>query len=502
VNWTKEIKNKFTIFILNDNVDQAAAIKTALNQEGFAAFMFTEKASLLLHAKENTPHLIVFNKSGVDSHLQKFVQSVVDLNSEIQFLPLCAVVDMKEFLPYREYNFIGVCPDGDGYLSRLAWMVDQALRSTYLLYQNEQVIEAMEQKNKHVEKIQSETDLVRIMSEKSSGIELSEEFKKYRNATSKEDVLQIFLKEINQTFLAKNNKLSSLYFKFLPSVQSFVATQSIGVDIDSVKGVGGKFTEQDSKDPLELIKNGHVPSMIQELMKEGFSTEDFIFKPVFFDQMLDGFFIFWSNTQKVYSEEFENYFTLFLLFYERGHLLKKMRELEISDPVTEFHTRAYYDRVLHDEVVRARRLQKAVSVVKMSIDHLPELEQLVGKIGKDQILRLMSSIIRKTSRVNDITCRLAENEFALLMPHAARKGATLRAERLRRMIETQIFQNIGQKVTVSLGVSEYPSFCSSAEDLDKSVTQALSYIADKGGNKVCLFTPTENFMPDFNVPPL
>jgi len=500
--WTKEIKQKFIVFVLSGDVDHAVSVKTALAQEGFDSYMFTEQEALIARMKELPPHLIVLSKSGLVSPLQEFVQEIVNLNSETKFLPICALRDAADFMKYREYNFVGLCLDGEGMLSRAAWMADETMKMIYLTYQNEQVFAAMEETKKQMEKIKSEMDMVRVQAEKSAGISLSEEFKKYLHADTKEQVLQIFLRELNQKFLAKNVKISSLYFKFLPTVQSFIATQSLGVEIDSVKGVGGKFTDEESKNPIEMIRSGQIPKMIQELMRDGLSVQDYIMKPVFLGQVLDGFFVIWSGAGKIYSEEIENELSLFLLVYERGHLQKKMASMEISDPITELHNKIHYHKVLTEEVARARRLQKAVSVVKMAVDHLPELGQVLGQGGKDQVLRLMSSVIRKTSRINDVSCRLAENEFALILPHAARKGATLRAERLRRMIESQIFQSLGQKVTVSLGVSEYPSFCSTAEDLDKSATEALSFISKKGGNKVCLFNPKDSFTPDFKVPPL
>jgi GGDEF domain-containing protein len=101
-----------------------------------------------------------------------------------------------------------------------------------------------------------------------------------------------------------------------------------------------------------------------------------------------------------------------------------------------------------------------------------------------------------------MSCRTADNEFTLILPHAARKGGSLRAERLRRMIEVKSESWTGSRFTVSCSVSEYPTHSTSADDLEKAASQALEFVASKGGNKVCLLQPSEAFRPDYDVPPL
>jgi diguanylate cyclase (GGDEF)-like protein len=68
------------------------------------------------------------------------------------------------------------------------------------------------------------------------------------------------------------------------------------------------------------------------------------------------------------------------------------------------------------------------------------------------------------------------------------------AERIRRTVEGALFE-VGQtriNVTVSLGISNFPSHhARSKEDLVKMADQAL-YDAKRGGrNRVCLFHPAQ-----------
>jgi diguanylate cyclase (GGDEF)-like protein len=155
---------------------------------------------------------------------------------------------------------------------------------------------------------------------------------------------------------------------------------------------------------------------------------------------------------------------------------------------------------LEEEMQRAKRLQKPLSLVRISIDQFAQIEVTMGRTNRDLILKAVAALLKKTSRVNDICCRTDENRISLLLPHSGQKGSTLRAERIRRMIENHSFAMSGLKVTVSCGVSEYPSLVNKPEELDASVNQALQFVVSRGGNRVCLFRPAGDFKPEFDVP--
>jgi diguanylate cyclase (GGDEF)-like protein len=500
--WDANVKSKFSVYILCSNVDKGAAIKTAIAQEGFDAFLFPDAEVLYHRIKDSAPHVLVMCHGSLSVPMEDFVQEVVNLNSEIRFLSVAPLSEMQSLLRYRPYNFAPTVIEGEALYSRIAWGVDEICKALYLTYQNEQVYSLMEKAQQESVRLQNEIKDVERRAEGSTGIDVQNEISYYAKATNKEDVLSMFLRELNQKFLARNKKVMAIYFKFLPTVGTFVAMQTLGLDIDSLKGVGGRLNPQEAQDPAQFFALGGIPAELKVLLSEGLKAVGVQIRTIVISNAVEGFFALWGNHCEIYPEEFENDFALFNVLYERSHLSKQLLSLDLSDQVTELYGRQYYLKHLADEVARARRLQKAVSVVKMSIDHLPELQQTAGPGGRDQILRALASVIKKTSRVNDISCRTADNEFSLILPHAARKGGSLRAERLRRMIEVKSQTWTGIRFTVSCSVSEYPTHSTSADELEKAATQALEFVSSKGGNKVCLYQPSETFRPDYDVPPL
>ncbi|MBY0451446.1 MAG: GGDEF domain-containing protein, partial [Bdellovibrionaceae bacterium] len=79
------------------------------------------------------------------------------------------------------------------------------------------------------------------------------------------------------------------------------------------------------------------------------------------------------------------------------------------------------------------------------------------------------------------------------------KGAALRAERLRQSLKTESFPQAGLVITVSQGISEYPSLTKSADNLEDSAHKTLEFILTKGGDKICIYKAPSDHKPDFQV---
>jgi diguanylate cyclase (GGDEF)-like protein len=212
----------------------------------------------------------------------------------------------------------------------------------------------------------------------------------------------------------------------------------------------------------------------------------------------DGVLVFWKD-QPMQLGEIENQLALFQLMYQQIHIFKKNQGLDIYDTVTELFNRNYFLKKLDEEMQRAKRLQQPLSIIRISMDQYAQIESTMGRANRDLILKAMSTLVKKTSRVNDICCRTEENHISILLPHSGQKGSTLRAERIRRLIENHSFAMSGLKVTVSCGVSEYPSLVNKSDELESSANQALQFVNSRGGNRVCLFRPASDFKPEFEV---
>jgi diguanylate cyclase (GGDEF)-like protein len=140
-------------------------------------------------------------------------------------------------------------------------------------------------------------------------------------------------------------------------------------------------------------------------------------------------------------------------------------------------------------------------MVVFEIDGWASLRAKIGQQRSDAVLRGLTSLVRKSIRRNDRLARVGDHEFGLLMPHTGHLNAAAKSERLRRMIEAArfpILEGTGvEGITVSLGVSEYPSLASDAESLIRSAETALASARLAGGNRLAVNQVDASFQRDF-----
>lgn len=487
---------QFTVFSFFNWVETNTLVKTHLSASGYDSYVFMDQDLLIDRIKQMAPHVVIFSTESLTSPLSEFVNTILKINSEIQFVCVGPIQQSALIEPYRDFNFSEFVPDGEALEKRVLWAVDRTCEDLYLTYMNEQLVDKNESFEKEIQKFNEAFKTQKAL----TGFQLVEAMKTYEGCRSKEDLMTYFLVQVLQKGHAVGVSLKGIFFKYLPTVQSFVATISQGVDIEALKGIGTRVSNAESKVLLKELRSGSTPASVSNMVQEGLKAFKSVVLPVEVDSYLDGILVLYADKDWD-VEVINNDFYLFQLLYEKSHWHKKFESLNIFDPVTELFNQTYFKKKLEEEVSRSRRLQSPVSFIKLSIDNIQEIEEQLGPANRDVILKSVASLVMKTSRVNDLSFRTGINEFSLVLPHCAKKGAGLRAERLRRMIENSQFAPQGIKVTVSGGVSEFPSLCSSAENLESTSTKALQFIASQGGNKVCLYKPAEGFRPEFEVDP-
>ncbi|MFN7826199.1 MAG: GGDEF domain-containing protein [Pseudobdellovibrionaceae bacterium] len=482
-------RSEFTVFIFSDHLDQATAFKAELAQAGYDVFVFNDQSVLISRIQESQPQVVLFSIEALETTLSEFVEHSLAASNETQFICLSKgdIVDGLE--DYKEFNLFSLCVLSGQNLTNDAkialWAVDAACEKVFYAVMNEQLFEQVE-----VLRLEKK-ELARreVVAPPPTRVSVKDLIHQYKATDSKEDLLGQYLGRL---------RFQALFMKYLPTVQSFVATYSQGLDLDSIRGVGVRLNTEESARLGELVQNAFLPDSLREVIEKGLNVHQYAVRAVLGAAGLDGVFIFWSDQNFDFSQV-EDEFLIFQLLYQNTALHKKAESADIFDHLTSLLNRNAYFKKVEEEMARAKRLQKPVSLIKMSMDHFHEVGQQLGKFNRDVIIKAIAGIISKTSRVNDIAARTGENEMTLILPHCAKKGAALRAERLRRIIEQYSFSATPMRVSVSLGVSEYPSLAPSGAELDASVSQALEFISQKGGNKVCLFKPVQEFKPDFEV---
>lgn len=488
----RDHSSQFSIFVYSSDVDQGAAVKVSLSQAGYDAYFFQDLDAFYSRLKEMTPHLVVFSTMSVEGTLSEFVNQVLHVNPEIKMIALAAP---QQFEALSQYNTLGlmdiVSLEGPSLDLRALWAVDQVCETLYLTYQNEQLFadwkEAQAQKNQ----LQKQIDDQKAVQAETSQMLVSNRVADYRSVQSREEVLQKYFERLEN--------ISAVYFKYLGSVRSFVATHAAGFTSQQIQGVGCQLESQDLESLNTQVTVGLLPPIMMEMLKKVFNIGSARVLPLFVQNQLEGVVVYSGDLGKAETLRVGEEFSLFALCYSYFCLEKKVDSLDVMDFVTELYNQKFYTDKLYEELERSRRLRQPVSVLKISIDDFFEIEQTLGVNVRDEVLKTISDFVRRTIRTNDFACRTQANEIAVILPHCQKKGAALLGERLRRIVESSSMVDSGVKISISVGVSEYPSLADSVQNLDETASKALQHIMEKGGNRICLYKPPGNFTPEFEV---
>jgi len=161
---------------------------------------------------------------------------------------------------------------------------------------------------------------------------------------------------------------------------------------------------------------------------------------------------------------------------------RELERLSITDDLTELYNRRYVMEALGNEVRRSRRLEHPFALLMLDVDHFKEYNDAYGHLAGDAALARVAAILKESTRDVDCAARYGGEEFVVLLPETEAQGATDTAQRIQgRLARDDV---VGGKVTLSVGVAQFPEDGESPEDLLAGADAALYQAKREGRNRV------------------
>jgi diguanylate cyclase (GGDEF)-like protein len=176
---------------------------------------------------------------------------------------------------------------------------------------------------------------------------------------------------------------------------------------------------------------------------------------------------------------------------ERNRLAKKIRELAVRDALTGLYNLRELNRFLEYEMIKSRRYNHPFSLLMIDIDYFKGLNDRFGHRIGDEILKRVADALLENVRGCDLPARYGGDEFTIVLPETPARQGWQGAERLRKMVEDLtipinkkdgLYEEI--KITMSVGVAEYPYDANSIEMLIEKADEALYQAKHQGRNRV------------------
>jgi diguanylate cyclase (GGDEF)-like protein len=146
--------------------------------------------------------------------------------------------------------------------------------------------------------------------------------------------------------------------------------------------------------------------------------------------------------------------------------------------------RAFRDR-LEDEVSRARRHGRPLTIAIVDVDRFGEATDQVGHDESEHAFAAVANLVRSAVRDEDVVARLGADELGIAFVESDRGTALLAAERARRCVaETPLRHGIC--LTVSIGLCDLDA-APSADELLRRADAALFWSKEHGRDRCWVY---------------
>ncbi|MBE4906728.1 GGDEF domain-containing protein [Bacillus luteolus] len=160
----------------------------------------------------------------------------------------------------------------------------------------------------------------------------------------------------------------------------------------------------------------------------------------------------------------------------------KLTEEAMTDPLTELPNIRKFQEVLE----RFKNEEKSFSLVLIDIDHFKAVNDNFGHKAGDEVLKYMAKMVSSLIRDSDVFFRYGGEEFVLLLPDINSSEAYEIAERIRIKVSKRNTP-IGEPITISLGIADYPQATRSLNDLFRFADKALYKSKNEGRNRTTIW---------------
>jgi len=162
----------------------------------------------------------------------------------------------------------------------------------------------------------------------------------------------------------------------------------------------------------------------------------------------------------------------------------KAENLSRFDALTGVLSRRAILEALDEEVERAKRHGHALTCLMLDLDRFKRINDTHGHQFGDKALQRIAQVVSGLCRTNDHLGRYGGEEFLMILPETHIDGAIRFADRVRLVVAETHLDRCEERVTLSIGVSEWHDDDGSSNTLISDADRALLEAKSSGRNHV------------------
>lgn len=185
---------------------------------------------------------------------------------------------------------------------------------------------------------------------------------------------------------------------------------------------------------------------------------------------------------------FESIATQINIAVNNASLYTKMEEMATKDGLTGILNRRHLQKKLKDVFKSCKDSNESISVVLFDIDKFKNINDTYGHLFGDEAIKMVARIAQKyAEEKNGFTGRYGGEEFVMVLPKVSLNETIKMIEAMHEELRKEpLYYNKDRLVyiNVSIGITAYPDFGSSAEDLLNRADNAMYYSKDHGRGRI------------------
>lgn len=162
---------------------------------------------------------------------------------------------------------------------------------------------------------------------------------------------------------------------------------------------------------------------------------------------------------------------------------EEVKLLGYYDPLTSLPNRAIFYETLKHRVALAKRNNNHVGILYLDLDYFKLFNNSHGHLYGDQLLVEFTQRLQKLVRESDVIAHMGGDEFCIMLNEVTdEKDCAVVARKINAMMyKTFDFDNnISVDMTVSIGISTYPSSADNAQALVRCANSAAYKAKERG----------------------
>lgn len=172
--------------------------------------------------------------------------------------------------------------------------------------------------------------------------------------------------------------------------------------------------------------------------------------------------------------------------------LKELYVLSTTDFLTKVFNRGHFEKLLKEELKKAKKESKTLGLAILDLDHFKDLNDEFGHSLGDNVLIEFGKLLKNTFRTTDIIARYGGDEFVILFLSTEAEGCLFRLKQLMAKVKDFIYESEEKRIQLSISIGVvFVDFKEEKnieiEELTKRADKALYEAKNKGRDTLIVY---------------